>query len=116
MRKVSKIVALYLRDDSAETEIHRASLRFLKTSVSFITDLKQGDLLDSILSNGLFALSAGKRSKHNALVRKLVGKLLKKLGTVYVKKVTPSKHHALIDYIEREKRKRINKAKRTKLL
>jgi hypothetical protein len=51
-----------------------------------------------------------------AVIRKLVGKLLKKLGTIYVKKVTPSKHHALIDYIERARRKRANKAKRLKLM
>ena len=51
-----------------------------------------------------------------AVIRKLIGKLLKKLGIVYVKKVTPSKHHALIDYIERARRKRANKAKRLKLL
>jgi hypothetical protein len=33
-----------------------------------------------------------------------------------VKKVTPIKHHALLDYIERARRKRANKAKRAKLL
>jgi len=37
LRKVSKIVALYLRDERAEAEIHRASLRFLKTSIAFLT-------------------------------------------------------------------------------
>jgi hypothetical protein len=44
---VSKIVALYLRDERAEAEIHRASLRFLKTSIAFLTvDQLNKDLLD----------------------------------------------------------------------
>lgn len=37
LRKVSKIVALYLKDERAENEVHRASLRFLKTAVAFLT-------------------------------------------------------------------------------
>ena len=57
-----------------------------------------------------------KRNKHSALIRKLIGKLLKKLGQVYLTKVTPPKHHALIDYIERARRKRVNKAKKLKLM
>lgn len=51
-----------------------------------------------------------------ALVRKLLGKLLKKIGIAAVKKLTPVKHLPLIDYIERARRKRANKAKRNKLL
>lgn len=117
LRKVSKIVALYLRDGQAETEIHRASLRFLKTAIAFLTieQLNQ-DILDSILSYGIFSLPPAKRGKHMALIRKLLGKLLKKLGTAAVKKVTPLRHQPLIDYIERARRKRTNKAKRVKLL
>ena len=47
LRKVSKIVALYLRDERAEAEIHRASLRVLKTSIAFLTvDQLNKDLLD----------------------------------------------------------------------
>ena len=73
-------------------------------------------MLDSVLANGIFALPAAKRGKHLALVRKLLGKLLKKIGLAAVKKLTPVKHLPLIDYIERARRKRANKAKRNKLL
>jgi hypothetical protein len=118
LRKVSKIVALYLKDGTAEAEIHRASLKFLKTAISFLSEenLKGGDVLDSILAHGIFALPDYKRTKHLAIIRKLLGKLLKKLGPSYVKKATPTKHVPLIDYIERARRKRINKANRLKLL
>lgn len=117
LRKVSKIVALYLRDERAEAEIHRASLRFLKTSIAFLTvDQLNKDLLDQVLANGIFALPPAKRGKHLALIRKLIGKLLKKIGHAAVKKLTPVKHLPLIEYIERARRKRTNKAKRNKLL
>jgi len=69
-----------------------------------------------VLANGIFALPAAKRGKHLALVRKLLGKLLKKIGIAAVKKLTPVKHLPLIDYIERARRKRANKTKRNKLL
>jgi hypothetical protein len=117
LRKVSKIVALYLKDDRAEAEIHRASLRFLKTAIAFLKiDQLNKDLLDSVLAHGIFALPPAKRGKHLALIRKLIGKLLKKIGVPAVRKLTPYKHLPLIDYIERARRKRINKAKRNKLL
>ena len=72
--------------------------------------------MDSILTHGIFALPENKRTKHLAIIRKLLGKLLKKLGPGYVKMATPVKHVALIDYIERARRKRVNKAKRQKLM
>jgi len=45
LRRVSKIVALFLKDEKAENEVHRASLRFLKTAVAFLNiDQLKGDL------------------------------------------------------------------------
>lgn len=37
LQKVSKIVSLFLKDERAENEIHRASLKFLKTAVAFLS-------------------------------------------------------------------------------
>jgi len=62
--------------------VHRASLRFLKTAVAFLaTDQIKGELAEQILAHGVFSLPPAKRNKHGALIRKLVGKLLKKLGS-----------------------------------
>lgn len=36
LKKISKIVALFLKDERAENEVHRAALRFLKTAVAFL--------------------------------------------------------------------------------
>ena len=118
MKKVAKIVALFLKDDKAENEIHRASLKFLKTAIAFLTteSLQSGGLVQAVIGAGIFSLSKEKRGKHGALVRKVLGKLIKKVGSPAVKKVTPVKHQALIEYIERERRKRLNKAKRQRLL
>lgn len=52
------------------------------------------------------------KHKNNELVKKIFNKLIKKLSLQYVKSVTPKEHIPLIDYLEREKRKRINKKKR----
>lgn len=55
------------------------------------------------------------KHKNNELVKKILCKLIKKLTLAYVRSVVPKEHHALIDYVERERRKRINKQKRDKL-
>jgi hypothetical protein len=117
LKKVTKIVALFLKDDKAENEVHRAALKFLKTAVAFMSQANlQGEVADHILTQGVFSLPSQKRAKHLALLRKLVGKLLKKMGIAQLKRITPAKHHALIDYVERARRKRENKKKRAKLL
>lgn len=98
--------------------MHRASLKFLKTLVAFFLNKEslEGELAIQILSEGIFSLPTEKRNKHATLIRKLVGKLLKKLGPVYVKRVTPKRHHALLEYIEHARRNRTNKAKTIKLV
>ena len=117
LKKVSKIVSLFLKDEKAETELHRASLKFLKTSVAFLSPANlQGELAEHILTQGVFALPPQKRSKHLALLRKLVGKFLKKLGPIQLKRVTPHKHHALIEYVEKARRRLENKKKKAKLM
>lgn len=42
--------------------------------------------------------------------------MLKRLGISALKRITPLKHQALIEYVERARRKRENKKKRAKLL
>ncbi len=50
------------------------------------------------------------------LIKKILSKFIKKFGLNYVKSITPEKHQKLISYIERDRRKRINKKKREKLM
>jgi len=68
--------------------------------------------------NGVFGIQNDKKTfnKHNAIIKKVLSKLIKKMGLNYIKQITPSNHHNLISYVERVKRKRVNKQKREKLL
>lgn len=50
------------------------------------------------------------------LIKKILSKFIKKLGLNYVKQITPEEHHKLISYIERDRRKRLNKIKRQRLM
>ena len=66
---------------------------------------------------GVFGLQSTKKSsKHTELIKKILGKFIKKLGLDYIKSVVPSEHHKLIAYIERDRRKRLNKKKNTRIL
>lgn len=57
LKKVTKIVALFLKDDKAENEVHRAALKFLKTGVAFLSQTNlQGEVAEHILAQGVFSL------------------------------------------------------------
>lgn len=69
------------------------------------------------MMNGTFGLQSSKKSsKHTALIKKILGKFIRKLGLDYVKSVVPSDHQKLITYIERDRRKRLNKKRKLNLL
>ena len=50
------------------------------------------------------------------LIRKILAKLISRVGLAQVKSATTKEHQKLIAYIEREKRKRVNAKERVKLL
>lgn len=66
---------------------------------------------------GIFSLQDDTRlrNKHSVSIKKILGKMVKKLGLKYLKQITPEKHHKLLAYIERERRKKISKKKKEKL-
>lgn len=49
-------------------------------------------------------------NKHNILIKKVLKKMINKLGLEYMKQMIPNEHHKLILYIERDRRKRYNKS------
>lgn len=53
--------------------------------------------------------------KHKLMVRKIISKMILKYGTNYVYKVMPEAHRPMISYIEKVKRKKVNK-KRERLV
>ena len=54
--------------------------------------------------------------KHRLLIKKIINKLLKKFGTVYVTKLMPEFHKKMIVYLEKEKRKKQNKKEKNRIL
>lgn len=54
--------------------------------------------------------------KHKLLVRKMISKLIRRCDSKYVTKIMPESHRAMIAYIEREKRKKMNKKEKERLL
>jgi len=48
-------------------------------------------------------------NKHKLLVRRIITKLIRRCGINYIKKVMPESHRPMIAYIEKEKRKKMNK-------
>ena len=61
---------------------------------------------------GIFA----NHNKNTELIKKIVSKMIKKLGLKEVKERMPEKDWGLVAYVERERRKRENKKKRQKLM
>lgn len=107
-----------MKDHQSGNELHRSVLKYIKTVVSFLgVDVLKGELCESMFV-GIFGIQGDKKlfNKHNMLIKKILSKFIKKMGLSYVKSITPEQHHKLICYIERDRRKRLNKAKRYRLL
>ncbi len=114
LRKVTKIIVLFLKDHTAPHELHRSVLKYIKTVVSFLpAETLKGEMAEAMIQG---MLTLPRATKFNQLQKKILSKFIKKLGLVYVKGATPAEHVKLIDYIERERRKRVNKVKKRKLL
>jgi hypothetical protein len=54
--------------------------------------------------------------KHKLQIRKIVQKLLKKFGSPFVTKIMPVHHRKMIMYLEKEKRKKMNKKEKDRIL
>jgi hypothetical protein len=54
--------------------------------------------------------------KHKLLVRKIVGKMIRRVGVTFVTRTMPESHRPMIAYMEREKRKKMNKKEKERLL
>lgn len=65
----------------------------------------------------MFSLQGNQKTggKHIILIKKVVWKMIRKLGLPYMKVIIPAEHHKLITYIERDKRKKQNKMKKHRL-
>ena len=86
--KVTKIIALFLKDASAPKELHRSVLKFIKVAITYIDfedASKAAELLPLILSH---VFSLAKPSDYATVIRRIVSKLMFRVGPATVKRHT----------------------------
>ena len=115
LRKVTRIIALLLKDQTAPKELHKSVLKFLKIVITFLvfTGEQARELCELILSH-VFSLKNS--SKYTMIIRRILSKLIVRVGLPTVLACTKREHHKLIDYIERARRKQKNAKERQKFL
>jgi hypothetical protein len=105
-----------LKDTSAPKELHRSVLKFIKVAITYI-DFTEADksteILQLILSH-VFSLENAR--VYAILIRRIVSKLMFRVGPGQVKKHTLKEHQPLMAHIEKERRKKKNAAERKRLL
>lgn len=120
MMKATRIVAIFLKDRRITHELARSVLQFLRTAVNLLNEdtlmAEVGGiaqlLIDTLFQHKINTLV----NKHKLLVRRVVVRLIRRCGINYVRKAMPESHRPMIAYLEKEKRKKMNKKQREKLL
>jgi len=78
---------LFLKDHSTRKELHKSVLKFIK-SIIFFLELEnlKGEIAEVVIK-GIFSLQEDMRThnKHQMLLRRVLGKMIKKLGMPYMK-------------------------------
>ena len=76
----------------------------------------EGNVAKMIIENLFTHKSNQHVKKHKLIVRKLLTRLIRRCGINYVTKIMPEFHRPMLAYIEKEKRRAINKKDKAKLL
>lgn len=111
MRKVTRIISLLLKDQTAPKELHKSVLKFLKVVITFLKfDVQSATELTSLILTHVFALKNS--AKYTMVIRKILNKLISRVGLPTVLACTAKEHHKLVHYIERLRRKQKNAKER----
>ena len=94
VRKVTKIVALFLKDNSAPKELHRSALKFLKVAITYLQFAEEGGELCTLILTHSFSVSNPRL--HTIVMRRIIGKLIARCGLSQVQKATAKEHLALV--------------------
>lgn len=112
LRKVTRIVALLLKDQTAPKELHKSVLKFLKVVITFLSFSQGGKELCEMILSHVFSLPDS--AKYTMIIRRILNKLIVRVGVATVLACTAKEHHKLIHYIERLRRKQKNAKERLK--
>ena len=111
LRKVTRIISLLLKDQTAPKELHKSVLKFLKVVITFLKfDAQSATELTSLILTHVFALKNS--AKYTMVIRKILNKLISRVGLPTVLACTAKEHHKLVHYIERLRRKQKNAKER----
>ena len=105
LRKVTRIIALLLKDKTAPKELQKSVLKFLKIAITFLSfaEKEAAKELASLILTHVFSLENS--AKYTMIIRKILNKLISRVGVDTVLASTASEHHALVHYTERLRRK-----------
>jgi len=113
-------VALFLKDRNTPHELARSVLQFMKISVTLLSNElledKDSGVAKFMLDNMFHLKVSHHIKKHKLIVRKILSKLIRKCTAPFVTRLMPEYHRPIVAYIEREKRKKVNKKEKERLL
>lgn len=113
IRKITKIIALFLKDQQAPKELHRSALKFIKVAITYL-NFDTDPSLTSVILQPVFQLKTCRR--YSMTLRRIITKLIIRVGTAKVRAATAKEHLSLVTYVERARRKKLNLKERAKLL
>jgi len=119
MTKASRIVVIFLKDGKTPHELARSVLQFLKISMNLLQEeqLKGQNGIAKFIIENMFTTKLNYHiKKHKLLVRKIISKMIRRCGVNFVTKTMPESHRPMVVYLEREKRKKMNKKEKDRLL
>lgn len=114
LKKVTRIVALFLKDPTAPKELQRSVLKFLKITITFMQVQGAGKQMAELIITHVFSLP--NPEKYTMMIRKILNKLIARIGVTAVTSMTSPKHQKLIKYVERARKKVVNARQRKNLL
>lgn len=105
-----------MKDSTAPKELHRSVLKYLKIVISYLRfdDPQHSSEMTELILSHVFYLNTVKR--YTMIIRRILGKLIARVGLASVTKATSKENQSLIHYIERARRKRHNAKERQRLL
>ena len=91
LRKVTRIIALLLKDQTAPKELHRSVLKFLKIVITFLVfDGQQSRELCQMILTHIFSMKNS--AKYTMIIRRILGKLIARVGLPVVLACTHKDH------------------------
>ena len=101
-------------DKTAPKELQKSALKFLKIVITFLSFAEPvaAKELTSLILTHVFSLENS--AKYTMIIRKILNKLISRVGLPTVLACTAPEHHALVNYTERCRRKAKNAKERAK--